>query len=311
MYVLQRAVWWETITHGSGSSYLLTPLYSHIARGFYYGSYRTPRIGVWVIGTIIFFLMMAVNRERPKLIKINVNVNYKNKISDLAFIMKRTKALDRIGPHNIDFLSLIICGMLRDWWADKISSKFKESIRFHIEQGIKNEAYIMHLKDLFLNLGYCSDTMPKLIKKYHKLDINKNICMSYKYNYRLTLFTFSSLNWIYDSFYINKEGIKVKILPVWIEDYITPLGLSHWIMQDGSRQNKQGIYIATNSFTYEECIQLSQILIKKFNLKVTVIKTGRENQWRISIWKESMEILSEIIKPYVIEEMKYKFVDYI
>jgi len=293
------------------ASFFFIAVYSHIARGFYYGSYRTPRIGVWVIGTIIFFLMMAVNRERPKLIKINVNVNYKNKISDLAFIMKRTKALDRIGPHNIDFLSLIICGMLGDWWADKISSKFKESIRFHIEQGIKNEAYIMHLKDLFLNLGYCSDTMPKLIKKYHKLDINKNICMSYKYNYRLTLFTFSSLNWIYDSFYINKEGIKVKILPIWIEDYITPLGLSHWIMQDGSRQNKQGIYIATNSFTYEECIQLSQILIKKFNLKVTVIKTGRENQWRISIWKESMEILSEIIKPYVIEEMKYKFVDYI
>jgi hypothetical protein len=54
-------------------------------------------------------------------------------------------------------------------------------------------------------------------------------------------------------------------------------------MQDGSRQNKQGIYIATHSFTYEECIFLSEVLFRKFKLKTTVIKTGFENQWRISI----------------------------
>jgi len=31
------------------------------------------------------------------------------------------------------------------------------------------------------------------------------------------------------------------------------MGLAHWIMQDGSRQKNQGITLATNSFTYEDC----------------------------------------------------------
>lgn len=32
------------------------------------------------------------------------------------------------------------------------------------------------------------------------------------------------------------------------------MGLAHWIMQDGSRQKKQGIIVATNNFTFNECI---------------------------------------------------------
>lgn len=37
--------------------------------------------------------------------------------------------------------------------------------------------------------------------------------------------------------------------------------------QDGSRQMKQGINIATNSFNYDECIFLSKILGDKYGLK--------------------------------------------
>jgi hypothetical protein len=54
-------------------------------------------------------------------------------------------------------------------------------------------------------------------------------------------------------------------------------------MKDGSRQKGQGINIATNSFTYDECVFLSGILQRKFNLKVTVVKSGSPNQWKISI----------------------------
>jgi hypothetical protein len=82
-------------------------------------------------------------------------------------------------------------------------------------------------------------------------------------------------------------------------------------MQDGSRQNKQGIYIATHSFTYKECLILSELLNRKFKLKTTVNKTGQTNQWRINIWKKSMVKLAEIVKPFIIEEMKYKFKGYL
>jgi len=49
-------------------------------------------------------------------------------------------------------------------------------------------------------------------------------------------------------------------------------------MQDGSRQKGQGVSIATNSFTYEECIILAKILYKNFGLKTSVVKTGIPNQ---------------------------------
>lgn len=57
-------------------------------------------------------------------------------------------------------------------------------------------------------------------------------------------------------------------------EFITPMGLAHWIMQDGSRQINQGISIATNSFTYDYCLYLSKILQNKYNLKTSVIKAG-------------------------------------
>ena len=127
-----------------------------------------------------------------------------------------------------------------------------------------------------------------------------------RFNYRLTLFTFTSLTWIYDSFYTIIEGSPKKIVPFLISKYLTPIGLAHWIMQDGSYQKKQGIYIATNNFSYEDCKFLASILTTKYNLKTSVIKTGIPNQWRISIWKESMPLLREIVKSYFIPEMEYK-----
>ena len=77
-------------------------------------------------------------------------------------------------------------------------------------------------------------------------------------------------------------------------------------MKDGSFQKGQGINIATNCFTYDDCLFLARILTTKYNLKTSVIKTGIPNQWRISIWKESMPLLREIVKSYFIPEMEYK-----
>jgi len=54
-------------------------------------------------------------------------------------------------------------------------------------------------------------------------------------------------------------------------------------MQDGSRQKNQGLTIATNSFTYEDCVFLSEILKEKYGLKTSVVKAGHIDQWKISI----------------------------
>ena len=87
----------------------------------------------------------------------------------LPFNKARTKALNRIGPHNKQVLDIIICGMLGDFWADKIPGKQLDSIRFNIEQGISNSAYIHHINLLFYNLGYCARPIPTLIEKKDKI----------------------------------------------------------------------------------------------------------------------------------------------
>ncbi|WP_306253801.1 cytochrome b N-terminal domain-containing protein [Parvularcula sp. IMCC14364] len=45
--------------HANGASMFFIAVYLHMFRGLYYGSYKEPREVLWIIGVIIFVLMMA------------------------------------------------------------------------------------------------------------------------------------------------------------------------------------------------------------------------------------------------------------
>ena len=51
--------WLIRYLHSNTASAFFFLVYLHIGRGLYYGSYKSPRTLVWVIGTIILILMMA------------------------------------------------------------------------------------------------------------------------------------------------------------------------------------------------------------------------------------------------------------
>ena len=51
--------WLLRYLHSNTASAFFFIVYLHIGRGIYYGSYKAPRTLVWVIGTVIFILMMA------------------------------------------------------------------------------------------------------------------------------------------------------------------------------------------------------------------------------------------------------------
>ena len=51
--------WLIRYLHSNTASAFFFVVYLHIGRGLYYGSYRSPRTLTWVIGTIIFILMIA------------------------------------------------------------------------------------------------------------------------------------------------------------------------------------------------------------------------------------------------------------
>jgi ubiquinol-cytochrome c reductase cytochrome b subunit len=51
--------WLLRYMHSNGASFFFFAVYLHIFRGMYYGSYKAPRELLWILGCIIYLLMMA------------------------------------------------------------------------------------------------------------------------------------------------------------------------------------------------------------------------------------------------------------
>ena len=107
---------------------------------------------------------------------------------------------------------------------------------------------------------------------------------------------------IYSLWYLNKK----KIVPINIQELLTSEGLAHWIMGDGSRQNK-GLHLSMYAFTWDEVKLLISVLENKFGFKCSChIHSSIGEKWRIYIWEESMEKLIKLVAPYMINFMLYK-----
>ena len=76
-------------------------------------------------------------------------------------------------------------------------------------------------------------------------------------------------------------------------------------MDDGGRIGK-GLKFATNYFSYEDCLLLSNVLFDKYNLRTSVQSAGVPNQYIIYVFKESMPTLRELVQPYMVSSMRYK-----
>jgi ubiquinol-cytochrome c reductase cytochrome b subunit len=51
--------WLIRYLHANGASMFFLAVYLHMFRGLYYGSYKAPREMLWIIGVVIYILMMA------------------------------------------------------------------------------------------------------------------------------------------------------------------------------------------------------------------------------------------------------------
>jgi ubiquinol-cytochrome c reductase cytochrome b subunit len=51
--------WLMRYAHANGASAFFVVIYLHIFRGFFYSSYKAPREMIWLLGVVIFLLMMA------------------------------------------------------------------------------------------------------------------------------------------------------------------------------------------------------------------------------------------------------------
>jgi ubiquinol-cytochrome c reductase cytochrome b subunit len=179
----------------------------------------------------------------------------------------------RIGPHNLDVIQVIIGSLLGDGHLEKRSKGI--GTRLIIEQTSKNVEYLMWLHKFFFNQGYCSSLKPKIFKR---IRTNNVIYYGVKFN----TYTFSSLNWLYHSFY-SKE--REKHLPIFLLNYyLNPMAIAIWFMDDGSKLGS-GFKIATNCFKLNELKELCNLLKKNYNLNCNLHKD--KLSWTIYIRKSS------------------------
>lgn len=286
--------WLIRYLHANGASFFFIFVYLHIARGMYYGSYKSPRILPWSIGVIILVLMMGIIAQYMSYAQLRRF--YSTAVIGNAVRVLRSK---RIGPHNFDVLSVLIGGLLGDMWGTIVTSKTGlHSVRFALEQSVKNQAYLMSVWEFFKERGYTSTTVP-----FVSLRANGGIIRFY-------LYTFTSLMWVFTGFYTLIDGKYVKGVTSWIHLYLTPLAIAHWFMQDGSYTSGQGVSFATNSFTHQDVLRLANLLTTKYGLSTSVTKTGVEDQWRINVWKRSMPAFVRLVGPYMHPTMLYKLGEY-
>jgi Mor family transcriptional regulator len=101
---------------------------------------------------------------------------------------------------------------------------------------------------------------------------------------------------------------RIKHVPDNLDIYMTPLALAVWIMDDGNLKCNVNYRIFSMSFTEEENYKLRDLLKRCFNINSKVMCYTRNNKkyWLININKENSQKLSDIIRPYVVECMKYK-----
>lgn len=308
--------WLLRYMHANGASFFFMCMYAHIGKGLYYGSYKTPRSLVWIIGVIIFILTIAtaflgyccvygqMSHWGNNIIALNILIiiilYFKNKYPILLDITKRKNIINYIGPLNIDILSIIYGSILGDGYAEK--RKGGKGLRILFQQENIHKEYLIYLHSLVANCGYCNLNIPQI-----KIRLSKN--GKIRYYIKFHTWTYDSFNFIFNDWYIknpNKINGYIKIVPKSLSYLLTPLALAIWIQDDGCKIGK-GLKLATNCFKYEEVQYLTLLLHSKYNIKSSIQKGNIENlQFIIYIWAESIPLLANIVKPYIVPSIKYK-----
>ena len=137
-------------------------------------------------------------------------------------------------------------------------------------------------------------TEPKLSYRY-----NEN-GSKYKKSWWFRTVRHSKLTEIQKLFYFEGK----KIVPRNIGMFLNSSALAWWIMDDGS-YSRSAIDISTYSFTLKEIRKLLKIIKDKFSTQGKFFK-DRDKGYRTYFSVSETQKLIKVIKPYIIDSMKYK-----
>ena len=178
-----------------------------------------------------------------------------------------------------------------------------KNYRLEFTYGIKQISYINHLKqNIYSSICTLTPPTPYPSVKSGKLPIQ----------YWFSTRSLIEITELYPIWYKEINSKFVKIVPLDIISLLTPIGLAHWIMDDGYWNNdSKTVVLCTDNFTEEEVLLLIDVLYNKFQLIAKPNKRKRETGitcWRIRFSRknDNLNILRSLISPYLISEMNYK-----
>lgn len=185
--------------------------------------------------------------------------------------------------------SIIIGILLSDGWVQK---RPNWNPRIGLKQSIGNFPYLWHI---FNEIAYLNSGLPLLGKSLMRGKLFFNVSFQTR--------QLSSLIEIFDLFYIYKEGKLVKTIKPDLYLYMNYIVLAHWIQGDGAKKNN-GVTLCTDSFSLQEIVLLTNILIIKFNISPTIHR--EKNNFRIYINNKDLIRIKQFIKPYFVDQFLYK-----
>lgn len=189
------------------------------------------------------------------------------------------RAVNRIGPHNEDVIAVLIGLLLGDGYAINRSG---EGVRFSIKQSITHKDYLFSLYEFFSTRGYCSKLEPR---KYTRTI--KGVDKIY-YGYEFNTYTFSSLYWLYSSFYKNGK----KIVPQNLENYMNALTLAIWIEMNGFLFHGK-LVLNTCFFSEKDNENLIKVLKNSFGIN-SYLKINKKGKYQIEISSESINLIKRL-----------------
>lgn len=188
-----------------------------------------------------------------------------------------------VGSLNQQQKELILGCLLGDGYIRKINNR--QNAFLEINHSIKAKDYVDWKYEILKNLVL---SKPKIRFQ------NKNFP---KQAYRFFTRQHPFFTELWKKFYFKKG----KIIP---KDFkITPFILAIWYMDDGSKTNKNDVYLNCQQFDLKSQKRLLHQL-RLFKIKARINKDKK--YFRIRIKKESLKDFFQLIKPYIHPSMKYK-----
>jgi LAGLIDADG DNA endonuclease family len=163
---------------------------------------------------------------------------------------------------------------------------------FDLNKVLIHKEYLLHLYHIFNNL--CIN-QPKLDKHFNK--ITEKI-------YESIYFTSITLPCINEYYYMFYNSNRTKIIPININELLTPIELAYWAMDNGYKK-ESGFILCTENFTKDENLVLIKVLKKCFNLNCTLYKKEKI-KYRIYIKAKISSSVINLVKLYFHSKMLYK-----